>query len=318
MTTETLAKAGAQSTPVSPAAAAMSGEAAEDPMGEWYEFGYAEGALAADTLQLFGIASQPDRRELAVLIQNLNLEPGKFRTSTMDVCYRGYEDGYRNHPRALKMPKSQKESILPEPMRLHTPFAADVASNSGDIPIEKVIKATVKIITKLDDATGLGSGFFFATGRVLTNHHVIEDARSIEVYLADGRHVPGKVLAIDDRYDAAIVGVELSTHPMLSIAKSNAVHVGDEIAAVGFPRFRTISATATFGRISSTDRIFEDNPCFQIDLTINHGNSGGPLVDKSGRVIGINTFSLREFDIDRFNFAIKIDDLVPLMDRTLR
>ena len=98
----------------------------------------------------------------------------------------------------------------------------------------------------------------------------------------------------------------------MKIGNSDKVHVGDDITAIGFPESDKLSATSTFGHISSIDpdRKVYGNPCFHIDLTINHGNSGGPLIDRGGRVIGINTFGFAEDGIDRFNFAIKMNAVI--------
>jgi S1-C subfamily serine protease len=130
-------------------------------------------------------------------------------------------------------------------------------------------------------------------GYILTNNHVIEDAVQIEVGLSTGRRMPAKLVGTDIGSDVAVVKVEEGGLPALELGNSDAMRVGDIVAAVGNPF--GLEGTATLGIISAVMRsevghgAFED--FLQIDAPINPGNSGGALVNVRGELIGINTVS---------------------------
>ena len=169
---------------------------------------------------------------------------------------------------------------------------------------------------------GIGCGFFVALGGyVLTNNHVIDDAQKLSVETSDGKSYPAKVIAHasspDSPPDLALLKIELTEHPVLKIGDSDKVETGQAVYAIGSPEgYRQSFAD---GMISNADRIFRGNKVFQMNVLINHGNSGGPLIDETGLVVGINTFGLGTAslsvngvdvgsDIQGINYAIKINE----------
>lgn len=143
---------------------------------------------------------------------------------------------------------------------------------------------------------GIGSGFVVDAerGYVVTNHHVVDGADRINVFLSDGRRMPGKLLGTDPATDLAVLAIEPVRLHELPFGDSDAVDVGDEVFAVGSP-FR-LRGTFSRGIISAKDRsqVIEVNGIqyegfLQTDAVINPGNSGGPLVNTRGEVIGVNT-----------------------------
>jgi serine protease Do len=150
----------------------------------------------------------------------------------------------------------------------------------------------------LDKITGSGSGFIVDDeGYILTNNHVIEGADEITVVLSDHKEVPGEVVGTDPETDLAVVKIDKkhSAGRVAPLGKSDDVRVGDWAIAIGNPY--GLEQSLTVGVISATGRanlnIAGGAPIFQnflqTDASINFGNSGGPLVDIHGRVIGINT-----------------------------
>jgi serine protease Do len=138
----------------------------------------------------------------------------------------------------------------------------------------------------------LGSGFIIdASGRIVTNNHVVKDATDIQVTLADGRKLPAKVIGVDPKTDLAVLQVKSSTPlPHLALGDSNAARVGDWVVAVGNPF--GLGGTVTAGILSARGRQIGQGPYddfLQIDAPINRGNSGGPLFAQDGTVIGVNT-----------------------------
>jgi serine protease Do len=137
----------------------------------------------------------------------------------------------------------------------------------------------------------LGSGVVISSnGYILTNNHVIENAKDIQVALNDGRSFTAKLVGTDPQTDVALLKIEANNLPALTLADSDAVEVGDVVLAIGNPF--GIGQTVTEGIVSAKDRMTEgdkDEDFIQTDAAINPGNSGGALVDTQGRLVGINT-----------------------------
>ncbi len=138
---------------------------------------------------------------------------------------------------------------------------------------------------------GLGSGVIVnADGYVLTNNHVIQGADEINVALYDGRVTTARVIGTDAETDLAVLKIDASNLPAISIADKNPLNVGDVVLAIGNPF--GIGRTVTMGIVSALGRqlkksIYED--FIQTDAAINQGNSGGALVNAYGELIGINS-----------------------------
>lgn len=142
----------------------------------------------------------------------------------------------------------------------------------------------------------LGSGFIVdPRGYILTNDHVVKDATKIRVKLQDGRELPGTVVGMDEKTDLAVIKVNASSLPVLKLAGSDQVKVGEWVLAFGSPF--GLEQTMTAGIISAKGRYIGsgnyDN-FLQTDAAINPGNSGGPLVNLNGEVVGINTMILSQ------------------------
>jgi serine protease Do len=137
----------------------------------------------------------------------------------------------------------------------------------------------------------LGSGVVISpNGYILTNNHVINNAKDIQVALNDGRSFTAKLIGTDPQTDVALLKIDANSLPALTLADSDAVEIGDVVLAIGNPF--GIGQTVTEGIVSAKDRMTEgdkDEDFIQTDAAINPGNSGGALVDTQGRLVGINT-----------------------------
>ena len=144
-----------------------------------------------------------------------------------------------------------------------------------------------------EPSSSLGSGVLVSPeGLILTNHHVISDADSIDVALSDGRKVKAQVIGSDPETDIAVLKIEAKQLPTpITLGKVESVHVGDVVLAIGNPF--GVGQTVTSGIVSALGRdhvginTFEN--FIQTDAAINPGNSGGALIDTRGNLIGINT-----------------------------
>ena len=144
----------------------------------------------------------------------------------------------------------------------------------------------------LQPTIAAGSGVIVdaARGFVITNFHVVENARRVEVGLKDGRHFPADPVALAPDLDIAVLKIDASRLPSLKLGDSSKLSVGDYVLAIGNPF--GLGQTVTAGIVSATDRgLGTDDPrrFIQTDAPINPGNSGGPLIDSAGEVIGINS-----------------------------
>ena len=138
----------------------------------------------------------------------------------------------------------------------------------------------------------LGSGVIVSPqGYVLTNHHVINGADSIQVSLKDGRTTTAEVIGTDNETDIALLKIDLDQLPAIRVGNSDKLEIGDVVLAIGNPF--GVGQTVTMGIVSATGRnqlginTFEN--FIQTDAAINPGNSGGALIDANGNLIGINT-----------------------------
>jgi serine protease Do len=144
---------------------------------------------------------------------------------------------------------------------------------------------------------GLGSGVVITKdGYILTNNHVVDGAKEVKVTLTDGREFTAKVIGRDPKTDIAVVKIDADNLPVVPLADSSKVKVGDVVLAVGNPF--GVGQTVTEGIVSAKNRgnmgIEDYEDFIQTDAAINPGNSGGALVDIDGRLIGINTAILSD------------------------
>ncbi|PKK40280.1 HtrA protease/chaperone protein [Clostridiaceae bacterium JG1575] len=163
---------------------------------------------------------------------------------------------------------------------------------------------------------GVGSGFFIdARGLVATNNHVVAGASKVNIILSDGTQAPGKVLWTDPANDLAIVQAQnLQVPGVVTIGNSDTIRVGEGVVAIGNPMSADFAGTVTSGIVSAKNRKIRTREgtfeYLQIDAAINGGNSGGPLFNLKGEVIGINSAKIAQSGIEGMAFSIPINVLM--------
>lgn len=163
---------------------------------------------------------------------------------------------------------------------------------------------------------GVGSGFFItADGSILTNHHVIDGADEIFVTLTDGREFKAQVVGSDARTDVALLKIDATDMVTLPIGSAQNLKKGQWVLAIGSPF--GLQATVTAGIVSAIGRETGDYlPFIQTDVAVNPGNSGGPLLDMSGQVVGINAQIVsRSGGFMGISLAIPIDEAMLVADQ---
>lgn len=169
---------------------------------------------------------------------------------------------------------------------------------------EKAIPAVVSI----EAGTATGSGFIIdKDGHIMTNYHVVDKAPSIRVYLPDKRIFSAEVIGFDEETDVALIKINGDNLPIATMGDSDNLKIGQKVAAIGSPF--GLESTITTGIVSAKHRsrgktIYRD--FIQTDANVNPGNSGGPLVDLDGNVIGINTFILAKSEGLGFSIPINL------------
>ena len=186
---------------------------------------------------------------------------------------------------------------------------ADVVA--GEEPIADAAAVILPSVVQIQTGGGVGSGVIYdSNGLILTAAHVVAEAETVTVRFSDGEQVEGTVLGGTAGADVAVVQVDRTGLPAASLALDDEPRVGQMAVAIGSPW--GLQSTVTAGIISAVDQSIPQGgtarAVLQTDAAINPGNSGGPLVDRAGRVLGINVsiFSLSGAN-DGVGFAVPID-----------
>ena len=184
-------------------------------------------------------------------------------------------------------------------------------------------ESTYNFYGQVSETASSGTGFVIsADGEILTNYHVVEGASTLTVTLSDGSKYPATVVGYEAESDVALLKIDAEGLTPLTLGDSDALTVGDEVAAIGNP-LGELTYTMTVGYVSALERQINTDGTpinmMQVDAAINPGNSGGPLFNMAGQVIGITTAKYSGSTssgatIEGIGFAIPINDVKEILD----
>ncbi|MGH9703442.1 MAG: trypsin-like peptidase domain-containing protein [Candidatus Acidiferrales bacterium] len=190
----------------------------------------------------------------------------------------------------------------------------NLASPRLELSVEEIVRRASPAVVLLKTSRVQGTGFLLTgTGVIATNKHVAEGESSLLAVTAEGSSLEANVIYADPNLDLALVKVEGVGLPHLSLADIASVHPGQTVIAIGNPG-DGLPNTATKGIVSAVGRLASETGTWvQTDAALNPGNSGGPLLNTYGEVVGINT--LKAEDRQGIGFALSASDLLALLRR---
>ena len=211
------------------------------------------------------------------------------------------------------------------------PLASGEYLTPGQV-YERNVNAVVALMVEVTDYDGYGresvgysagTGFFIsADGYLVTNYHVVEGGTKVTVTTHNDKEYDAKIIGYEANNDLALLKVEATDLPFVTLGKSSNLQVGDQVAAIGNV-LSTFASSMTVGYVSGVDRVVDTEGIamnmIQTDVAINSGNSGGPLFNMNGEVVGITTAkfsgnSSSGASIEGIGFAIPIDDVTGMIE----
>jgi S1-C subfamily serine protease len=200
------------------------------------------------------------------------------------------------------------------------------ACNRSVVNINTKIVRTDNVFNLAIPQEGSGSGWVLdAQGRIVTNFHVIEDAENIEVTLFDGSSYPAKLVGTDPATDIAVIQIEAPAASLipLQFGDSSVLKVGQKVLAIGNPF--GLERTLTVGIVSSLNRSLDSRNnrvmknIIQLDAALNQGNSGGPLMNSSGKLIGMNTaIASKTGENTGVGFAVPVNTILRVVPELIK
>lgn len=220
----------------------------------------------------------------------------------------------------------EKEDSVIATQQASTPTVQQTTSTEGGLTVaeinEKVSPAVVGITGESTAGTGTGTGIVISEdGYIMTNAHVVNGFSNLTVTMSDETEHSATLVGLDTQTDIAVIKIDASGLTVAELGDSDALQVGDAVVAIGNPLGLDYAGTVTDGIVSALNREVEIQGAtmnyIQTDAAINSGNSGGPLVNSAGQVIGINSAKIESSVAEGMGFAIPINEAIPVVNELI-
>lgn len=245
-------------------------------------------------------------------------------------------DHYRKQLAALSTAMDERIDVLQEQLAASSGQSgsnAVVKPNAAMTPVQVYEKTNLAVVSITNEAVAVidgvetkygsaGTGFIISEdGYIVSNYHVIEDAESLSVTTGTGKIYEAQVVGFDAENDFSLLKIDATDLPFVTLGSSDSTKIGEQVVAIGYP-LNNDSPTLTVGYISAKDRVITTQGktinMLQTDAAINSGNSGGPLLNMRGEVVGITTAKSSGttetgVDIESVGFAIPVDDIAGMI-----
>ena len=235
------------------------------------------------------------------------------RIATMSVAFQERLDVLQEQ---IEKKQTSAGASIVKPNADQTP--AQVFQNVNQAVVEVTCETVTNVDGMMTEGVFAGSGFLIsADGYIVTNYHIIEGAKTTQVTTTDGKSYAAEIVGVDEGNDFALLKIDGENLPCVEFGSSDELAIGDQVVAIGYP-LTSGSPTLTVGYISAKDRVVTTEgrtiSMLQTDAAINSGNSGGPLLNMKGQVVGITTAkssgtSSSGAIIEGVGYAIPMDDI---------
>ena len=242
---------------------------------------------------------------------------------------------YNLWKRNTPVQEQSQQNVYVPPVTYDTPEIPHTTNANGELSLSEIYQTNVPAIVGISNEStynvfgqtsttaSTGTGFIISSdGEILTNYHVIEGAQVLNVTLSNGMTYPARVLGYEADSDIALIKIDVTGLPTCKLGNSDELYVGAQIAAIGNP-LGELTYTMTVGYVSAKDRFVNTDGTpinmMQIDAATNSGNSGGPVFNMYGHVIGISTAKYSGSSgsgatIEGIGFAIPINDVLDILE----
>ncbi|MCB0272829.1 MAG: trypsin-like peptidase domain-containing protein [Bdellovibrionales bacterium] len=218
----------------------------------------------------------------------------------------GYYKSYYNQPNTdeslVRTDLQSNNETVTQAKAPHSPIASNQSHQTASKHIKELLPSTATVLGEMSS----GSAFFVTgDGYLVTNHHVTKDMNRIFVQTFDQVRHPAKLIRFDPELDLSLIKIDSKKYQPFVLGDATILDPGDPVITIGAPK--GLAFTVTQGIVSYVGRKVNNHAYIQADVAMNPGNSGGPMINASGEVIGINNFILRE--TEGLNFAIPVNYL---------
>jgi Trypsin-like peptidase domain len=232
-----------------------------------------------------------------------NLLAARFEKSDFPASSIEYYEMAGNHEKALEIQQNN-------------PFM--LASQYKALSPEELDAKISPSCVRISDENSQGTGFFIKKGGyILTNRHIVDKKNDLKVKVDDGRSFAAKIIATSPDHDLAIIKIELDEHFIIGLRNQKA-YANLPVTLIGFPTGEATTTSMNSGTLAKNDQEVNGHSFHRLDIAATQENSGGPVVDQTGQLVGMFTSGISELEVDKVNFAITVETVAKFVSENLK